>query len=1832
MVLETSEDSAKDTLVNVLRESGVSTDFDTKQLRQRIVTIKEAINKYETASRALSKYLGANAASDESETIRKTRINLVYMESREALNALNKRLVELGAESASSIGEISLVGAPPNTPSEHENNVNEDINEQPLGAPADNITRECAMEDLQAQIRRLQESFSALPMERRVQARQMPSGGDEEETERLDPISRRQLRQDLLKGMDEPFSGVAEYFWCWYHQLERRLHECEAGALDSIHILKANTEGRPNKIVTTHLLAGASRPKDTLHRLLDELKTRFGSNSLVSGALLDKVSAFPQLKSNQTERMEDLLDLCMVIQANMDFCGELSLFNLQKGMKIVYSRLPDAYQMQWRKQLFYLEEKQKRSPIFQDFITHFESYIKEMRIPGFFEDSMRPAQSKNNRQFKTLHTEVKSRCAFHKASGHLTTDCSAFKKLSLNDKRDVAKKNGLCYGCLGSHRIVDCPRDIECTKCGKPHSTLMHRDSWENDYNNHPKADKKSNCITVCGDAIQGKICSKTLLIDVKAANSNKILRCLCILDDQSNSSFCDPKLLDFFNLDASPENYTLTTMTGFQTEMKGQLVKGLQVKGVHQHNWLCLPGVLTNSCIPDSKAEMVTPKIVLQHSHLKHLASKFPEEDKTAEVLLLIGADCGQAMHINTYGHKVPYVHETPLGWSLVGPACKGKNQLRFKSLKTELKKDQCEHYNAVKHFDNSVSNPTIPHNFNCFKEQVDDDLLGLSRSDQKFQEVINQGIKVNKQGNLEMPLPLKETIVFPNNKLAVELRTKNTLHRVTRNDFKMQQCLEIMKKYLEKGHVTRIPDDELQTKGLVNYIPVFAVTNQKKSKVRLVFDSSASYAGTSLNDNLLQGPDENNRIIGVLTRFRNGQVGFSADIECMFHAFYVTPEHRDLLRFFWWDENDTSKRVVPYRANVHVFGNCCSPAIAIHGLRHTASQAHAEQFPEARELIKNNFYVDDALGAADSPMQAIKMIQDTRAVLSKFNIRLHKISSSSPEVLAAFPMSELGEKAEVIDLTMSGMQRTLGIIWNTSSDSFTIHCNLPIRSLTKRGILSTINSLYDPLGFVCPIVLGGRLLQRKIIPPKHQDRQETEEYNWDDPLPHPLGIEWSSWVSLLNSSDERISVPRSFNPPGFGSVLRTELHTFSDASDNAIGIVIYMRMINKTGQVNVTFLYGNSKVSPKAATTIPRLELNAAVEAAQSTNYMKLELCQTVDDTVFHCDSKVVLGYLNNTEKRFSRYVTNRVETILKTTTPQQWHYVKTDRNPADIASRPQTPESLLQSSWFSGPNFLWQGDITGEQPTPSGDVELPEVLKPAKVLVSSSSTGCRPSTMILAATNDWKKALKMMSSLISFLNLWLYKRKKRSHLIQPQEAQRRAQTLILIETQTSVYPEAYNRLKNKSMLDKSDDLLSLAPFLDQNSLMRVGGRLRHSNMGFQHKHPILLPPRHPATTSIVNYYHDVTYHQGRHILQGKLQQAGFHIHRSRATIGKILANCVTCKRLRGPLQEQLMSDLPPDRLEECPPFTNTGIDTFGPYLVHDGAHTRRTNANKKIWGLLFTCLVSRAIHIEPLASLDSATVRLALRRFLAIRGQCKIIRSDQGTNFIGAKNEMATEIDGEDLKKFARDSDIIWKLNTPGASHTGGVWERKIGSFKNVLRASLLQLGPRNLSRCELHTLFQECTAIVNNTPLYEVSSDPNDPIAITPAMLLTLKTQPNPAPLESFSEADLLCYGRARWRRIMHLSEQFWLRWRQNYITQLQARKKWMFPRRSPKVNDVVLIKENSPRNVWPLARVKKVDYSTDNLVRTITLQVPGKLGKERILRRCLQDTVLLIPVL
>ena len=403
-----------------------------------------------------------------------------------------------------------------------------------------------------------------------------------------------------------------------------------------------------------------------------------------------------------------------------------------------------------------------------------------------------------------------------------------------------------------------------------------------------------------------------------------------------------------------------------------------------------------------------------------------------------------------------------------------------------------------------------------------------------------------------------------------------------------------------------------------------------------------------------------------------------------------------------------------------------------------------------------------------------------------------------------------------------------------------------------------------------------------------------------------------------------------------------------------------------------------------------------------------------------------------------------------------------------------------------------------------------------------------------------------------------------------------------------QQHYYERELECLRQKRPLPADSPLIHQTPFLDIHSVMRVGGRLDKSAFNEDMKHPIILHQSSNLAWLIIQERHVFLAH-GRPDRTLHDVRSRYHIGRIRSVVKAVIGNCAKCKLLHAKPSIPIMASLPAHRLRPFSrPFTVTGIDYFGPMT------TIMLRRSLKRWGVIFTCMTTRAVHIEMAESLTTDSFLLAFWRFVNVRGCPSIVYSDNGTNLVAGEKEIA-----ELLKKFDQEQigsnlakrGIEWHFSPPVAPHFGGSWERLIQSAKSALR---IILDGRTVANEVLHSALVGAAALMNGRPLEYVPVDPQDPIPLTPNHFLLLEANPT-EPTDHFDPRDKL--SSKGWRAAQVLVTHFWHRWLKEIVPKLNSRSKWTKPNRNVAVNDIVLIIDPAHRRgEWPLGRVKEVSRS------------------------------------
>ncbi|XP_072022453.1 uncharacterized protein [Amphiura filiformis] len=405
-------------------------------------------------------------------------------------------------------------------------------------------------------------------------------------------------------------------------------------------------------------------------------------------------------------------------------------------------------------------------------------------------------------------------------------------------------------------------------------------------------------------------------------------------------------------------------------------------------------------------------------------------------------------------------------------------------------------------------------------------------------------------------------------------------------------------------------------------------------------------------------------------------------ADIQAMFNQVKVPTKVRDLLRFLWWPEGDLSKPLEEFRMTTHLFGATSSPACANYALRCVAEEA-------VKDTVQKNFYVDDCLKSTSSEEQAIQLIQNLMEVLKQGGFNLTKWESNSQAVMQTIPSSHRVKTTSNLDLGESTPnQKALGMMWLVESDELGFKIEIRDRPPTRRGILSVVSAIYDPLGFVSPVILPAKRILQSLC---------ELQVSWDEPIPDLQRNQWDRWLNSIPQISA-FTVPRCSVPVEFGKPTSVQLHHFSDASEIGYGNVSYLRFTNQRDDVHCALVLSKSRVAPLKQVTIPRLELTAATVAVKINHMIHKELEIQINDTIFWTDSTTVLQYIRSETKRFKTFVANRLAITKDGSTPSQWRYVATSLNPADDCSRGLPANKFLENErWICGPQFLWKRRIT-------------------------------------------------------------------------------------------------------------------------------------------------------------------------------------------------------------------------------------------------------------------------------------------------------------------------------------------------------------------------------------------------------------------------------------------------------------------------------------------------------------------------------------------------------
>lgn len=1377
-------------------------------------------------------------------------------------------------------------------------------------------------------------------------------------------------------------------------------------------------------------------------------------------------------------------------------------------------------------------------------------------------------KQKRTGNIKSLISTNSTTCSYCKGE-HAIYACEEFLNLSVPQKRDFVRKANLCFNCLRpGHSTKRCKLG-PCRECKSWHNTLLHESLKNNKVS--PTSNESINAATSLNSSVMAPIAEQILLSTVHILISNQFNtfhKVRALLDCGSQTSFITESLVKRLNLDIQNTDLSVFGISNNISKINKRckvLVKSINNK--FEINCNCYILDVITGAIPSATINIHNWKIP---NNLKLADANFFEP---GQVDMLLGADIFWSV-LGTekiqLGKNLPILYNTSFGWVVSG-AIGGAEQ----------KKASC-HLSLNQDLLNAISK---------FWEIEDFDTKKLAPDEQLCEDNFIQTTIRDNNGRFIVTIPLTQN---PSNlgdsRIQAEKRFYALERKFKRNTLLHERYKKFMLEYRSLGHMAI--SDERDESHFEYFMPHHGVTKEESltTKLRVVFDASApSSNGLSFNNIQMVGPVLQDDIFSIILRFRKHNFVISADIAKMYRQILVTPQQRVLQKIFWRDNPDD--KLDTYQLNTVTYGQAASSYLAIRCIVNLADEIQ-ETKPDIANIIKHDFYVDDLLTGADNIEYAQYICDEINKTLNSGCFELRKWRSNHAEVLKTVNSGNLDHN--ILEFSSDNNMKTLGLIWSCKEDKLLYNiCHDHRKSKTKRTILSAIAKIFDPLGLLSPCTILAKILMQSLWAGK---------LAWDEIISGSTLDTWNKFESELCTLNQ-LQIHRQVLCKNFTEV---HLHGFADASQKAYGASIYLSSIDKYNNIRTALLCAKSKVAPIKTITIPRLELCAALLLARLYHKVKISLKINFRSCTLWSDSTITLAWIRTSPHLLKTFTGNRVSEIQILSESAEWRYVSTHDNPADIVSRGLFPSEILNSSlWWFGPSWLSKEKSCWPNCLQTVDV-LPDLK--ANVLVTMSHSA------LSFPFERFSKLVRMQRTAAYILRFWHNCLKKDSRKIEPLtvEELNNALTYLIRICQNDSFPVEIRRLKSEKSIGSSTSILMLNPFLDSNNILRVGGRLKFSDYPFDKKHPILIHSKHHFTKLLFAHEHQRTFHGGPQLLLSTVRETYWPVsgrNLARSTVKK----CLTCFKFAAKSIQPIMANLPRERVNPSSAFSVVGVDYSGPFLIKD--KRGRGSHQTKCYIGLFICLSTKAIHLELISSLTCESFIQALYRFVSRRGKpCKIL-SDNGKNFVGAQRELTNFLskNGHTITNQISSEGIKWSFIPPYSPHFGGLWESAVKSVKHHLKRIISNVS---LLFEEFATILCQIEAILNSRPLSPLSSDPNDLGPLTPAHFLIGR------PLIAAPDQDLSDVNINRLSRFQLLqlkSQQFWNRWKLDYISELQRRSKWQTNKKQLTEGSLVLIKgEHTPPTQWLLGRICELHKGPDGIARVASIKT-----STGTIKRCFQ---------
>lgn len=1554
------------------------------------------------------------------------------------------------------------------------------------------------------------------------------------------------LKLDLRK-----FNGDIKD-WLQFWSFFKRIHENDEISDDEKfdYLLQSTTE----KSKARQLIESYPPTGDNYSKAVESLRNRFGRNDLlieyyvrellklVLNNLTCKTANLPTLY----DKLEGQLRALDTLGVTSDTCAAM-LYPLLE------SCLPEDILRTWqRSSQFSIEDPLKtRLENLMKFLKREVENEERISLASSFETKHSKREVEIKRTIPSaaglLNQNQMIRCSFCKQQ-HISRECDLAKKMTLQERKKKLGQNGCCYRCLKyGHLAKKCSMflKLKCEKCAGKHVPLMcdREEKKLGENSTHLSQNSTTEAIVSTAgmaNSTNTPVFLQTLVVNI--VNNKKIKRVRVLIDTGSQKSYILRKTANDVELEIlRKENMVHALFGGYQTQTVNHLCFQTQISSL-DNRYSCTIEVYDQPVICGNIVSIFDGPWMQEIRNLGITVN----DNEDGAIELLIGADVAGKFytgkqHILSCGLVLV---ETRFGWTIMG---KASNEIMSP-------KSSCMIVTSMLVNDNMVSDL-----WNLELLGIKDPIKEMTRAETEKAALnhFRSTVRICEDSRYEVCLPWIENHPLLPTNFHIAIKRLDILMRKLEKEGYREEYEKVFKEWIDEGIIEEIMDDNTNEGHYLPHRHVVKHSSQT-TVLRPVFDASArqnSYS-PSLNQCLEKGANFIELIPSVLLRFRQYRIGVISDIRKAFLQIRLNSNDRHFLKFLWYDMKDQLK---VFRHKRVVFGLTCSPFLLGAVIQHhltTTLEGSSKYSSEFLTSLRTSFYVDNSIISFDHYEEVRHFKQKAESAMMEAKMVLRCWEFTESEIFSS----------------ETRLTSVLGMKWNKFTDTFEVCLESfevisTIEKLTKKVILSTVNKIFDVIGFVSPVVVIPKILLQTLCKLK---------LAWNTEVPNEIRTKFFEWLDEVHCLTD-LKIPRWIRPDIKEMCKNESLHLFCDASQEAYAAVIFLR----TETENSTYLsliQCKNRVAPIKEMSIPRLELLAATIGARLLASVRKGF-DTEIQVYNWTDSSTVLNWIKRNET-WKPFVRNRIQEIHNLTDKESWHHVPGHMNPADLPSRGCLPKKLLESKWWNGP--IWLLKREENWPIQSFEIDEDKIIEEKQKGVVSMLNQTKVDNSWMLKYSRYEKLLKIVAWIKRFsFNCKLFQNKRNFQKSLDVQEIENSEKIVVRLIQEESFGEEQERRKIQNLIQFEDDY----------GILRLRTKISEREDILSFRFPAILPSKHTIVKRLIFDRHVTLMHAGVQTVLANLREQ-FWILKGKKTIKSILSQCIVCKKQRVRHLQADPIQLPKNRVKNAAVFEVTGVDAAGPMYSKDKG---------KIWILIFTCAIYRAVHFEIMNSMSTESFLLALHRFIARRGRPSVIYSDNGKNFVGAENLFAT-LDWNKIDKENTAERIIWKFNPVSAAWWGGWWERLIGLLKQLLRKIL---GKAALTQEELQTIVCDCEAVVNQRPLTNLSENPDDWQPLTPALFLHDVKEVGVPDLDEIDANGL----RKRYAYRQRLKDQLRKRFRSEYLGSLVLKNQKKIRKYTvPKVGDLGLVQtENSKRFEWPLARIVEVIRGKDDSVRVLKLK-------------------------